>query len=104
VEEFILLWHFDARHCILYNKRNKSNIQGTCNLSAQVLLFPLHDIILLSNPNMSTRDDIQLGTNECKMYHDGSIKLTLQVEILIVCAIPNYWIQMKKTEIHPGSA
>jgi hypothetical protein len=44
-----------------------SEMQVTCNLSAQGLLFPLHDIIPLIISNTNARDDLQLGTNECKM-------------------------------------
>jgi hypothetical protein len=55
-------------------------MQVTCNLSAQGLLFPLHDIVPLNNPNTNNRDDLQLCTNECKMYHDGSIKFESQVD------------------------
>jgi hypothetical protein len=67
----------------------RSKMQGTCILSAHGLLFPLHDIIPLkySLANMNTRDDLQLGTNEYKMYHDGLIKLKSQADFDWLCKL-----------------
>jgi hypothetical protein len=53
----------------------RSKMQVTCSLSAQGLLYTLHYVIYLSNSNTYTRDDLQLGINQYKMYHDGLIKI-----------------------------
>jgi hypothetical protein len=63
-----------------YGVTTRSKMQGKCKSSAQGLLLTIHDIVPVSNSNMYTKDDLQLGTNECKMYHDDVIKLKSQVE------------------------
>jgi hypothetical protein len=74
-----------TRSKIIYPDQNvgvttRSKMQVTCNLNAKGLLFPLHDFVPLSNSNTNTTDDLQLGTNECKMYHDGLMRLKTQVD------------------------
>jgi hypothetical protein len=80
----------------------RSKMQVTCNLGAQGLLFPLHDIVQLSKYNTNTRDDLQLGTNECKMYHDGLIMLKSQVDV--DCLRNLHLLDKNEMQIHPGNA
>jgi hypothetical protein len=46
-----------------------------------VSFSPLYHIIHLRNFDTNTSDDLQLDTNERKMYHDTLVKLTSQVNI-----------------------
>ena len=47
----------------------RSKVQGTCSLSVQGFVFPLHGLIHLSGQRRLDDKILQLGTLECKMYH-----------------------------------
>jgi hypothetical protein len=50
--------------------RSKMHNINVNNLSAQNLLFPLHDAALFQEHEKSQAQDLKLGVLECKVYHN----------------------------------
>ena len=74
----------------------RSKLQRTYKLNVQTLLFPLHDVIPLSNHGKFNNEDLQLGVKECKTYHDG----LMLVWFLIAYVTYIFWIWLRMTETH----
>ena len=52
----------------------RSKLQWTYSFIIQTLLFPLNDILPLSNHEKYNDENPQLWVKQCKAYHDGLIQ------------------------------
>ena len=80
----------------------RSMLQGTCNLSVQGLVFPLHDVTPLNGLRRLDDKVLQLETSGCKMYHGVLMNSKTKIDFDRLCNL--HMLDMsEKVKIHLGS-